>query len=110
MSASKQKGTAWETAIVKYLQPRWPHVERRTLGGTHDKGDVAGIPGVVIEAKNERSYNLASWMNEAEREGANANADVTVVWAHRKGRASPRDGYVIMSGYQFALLLKEAGY
>lgn len=111
MSASKQRGTRWETAIVEYLQSQgWPHAERRALNGSRDRGDIAGLPGVVIEAKSASRIELAAWVKEAEAEAGNAGADVGAVWAHRRGKSSPGDGYVIMTGDQFARLLKAAGW
>ena len=111
MSASKAKGTFWESAIVAYLQAAgWVHAERRTLSGAHDRGDVAGLPGVVIEAKNAAKVELAGWLDEAEREAANAGAAVGVVWFKRRGRTSPGKGFVLMTGDQFADLLKGAGW
>lgn len=110
MSRSKQKGTSWETAVVRFLSQFTPTVERRALHGGRDLGDVAGIPGVVIEAKNEKALTLAAYVDEAINEGDNANADVAVAWIHRRGKASPADGYVVMNGTQFVSLLIDAGY
>lgn len=110
MNASRQKGTRWESAIVDFLLNYWPHVERRTLNGSKDRGDIAGIPGVVIEAKNSNRTQLAGWVDEATVEGRNAEARVAAVWMHRKGKASAAQGYVVMSGLQFVKLLKDAGY
>ena len=107
---SKARGTSWESAIVRFLSGWWPHVERRTLNGAQDKGDIAGIPSVIIEAKNCKEFRLAEWVTEAEKERVNAKALVGVVWAKRRGKASAGDGYVIMTGGQFAYLLKEAGF
>lgn len=87
-----------------------PHAERRALNSTKDRGDVAGIPGVVIEAKNEAKTKLGEWLNEAEVERSNAGAVVGVVWHKRRGIASPLGGYVTMTGAQFVRLLREAGY
>lgn len=111
-NTSKQRGTRWETAIVDYLKTKgWPFAERRALQGSADRGDIIlGIPGVVIEAKNAKEYRLAEWVNEAVTQGANDQARVAVVWAHRRGKGSAGDGYVIMTGDQFAYLLKEAGW
>ena len=69
MSASKAKGTAWESAIAAYLQGAgWVHAERRTLSGANDRGDVAGLPGVVIEAKNAPKLSwLAGWTRLSAR-------------------------------------------
>ena len=43
-------------------------------------------------------------------EGRNAHADVAAVWAHRRGKGSPGDAYVVMTGEQFVRLLRAAGY
>ena len=108
---SKAKGTAWESAIVTYLRDRgWPHAERRTLNGSNDRGDIAGVVSVVIEAKDCKTHDLAGWLNEATREAANDGADLGVVWAKRRGHTSPASGYVLMDGATFTELLTAAGY
>lgn len=111
MTASRQRGTRWETAIVDYLRTSgWPFVERRARNGAKDRGDVAGLINWVIEAKSEKRISLAGWIAEAETERVNDGAEHCAVWAHRKGKASPGDGYVVMTGAQFTALLKAAGY
>ncbi|MCW2957153.1 MAG: hypothetical protein JWO69_2022 [Thermoleophilia bacterium] len=107
---SKAKGTAWESRLVDYLKPHWPHVERRTLSGSKDRGDIAGLVGVVVEAKDCRTVTLGAWLDEAEVEKANDGADVGVVWAKRRGKTDPGAGFVVMSGQQFVDLLLDAGY
>lgn len=75
MSKSKQKGTAAETAVVKALQRLgWPHVERRALHGTLDKGDIAGIPGVCFEVKDAKTWQVSGWLQETMEERVNAKA------------------------------------
>lgn len=111
MSRSKARGTAWETAIVRWLAAHgWPHAERRQLHGQHDRGDIAGIIGVVIEAKDCGAMKLAEWLTEAEVERGNDGATVGVVWHKRRGKASPGEAYVTMTGETFAHLLRESGY
>ena len=111
MNPSKRKGTGWESVIVDHLRAEgWPHVERRSLNGSKDRGDIAGIPGVVIEAKNCRTVELAEWVDEVEQERFSDNADIGVVWMKRRGRATAAYGYVVMTGAQFTRLLREAGY
>lgn len=110
VNTSKSRGTLWESEIVRFLNEHWPHVERRALAGAQDKGDVAGIPGVVIEAKSCKEFRLGEWVREAAVETVNARARIGVVWAKRRGKTSAADGYVIMTGAQFAVLLKDAGY
>jgi Holliday junction resolvase len=111
MSRSRAKGTAWESALVGYLIDRgWPHAERRALNGNQDKGDIAGIVGWVIEAKNTKGITLAAWAKELEAEVRNAKAPNGALWIKRVGRGSPADGYVVLDGTTFTRLLREAGY
>lgn len=103
---SKQRGTSWETAVVDFLRANgYPNAERRALSGNNDKGDVAGIPGVVIEAKNCRQINLAAFIDEARVEAINADAAFGVAWVKRRGRTSAGEGYVVMDGPTFLTLL-----
>ena len=108
---SKSRGTAWESAVVTYLQARgWPHAERRALHGALDCGDIAGIVGVVIECQSAAKVELAAWLDEAKAEGLNARADLAAAWFKRRGKTSPGGGFVVMDGETFTWLLKEAGY
>lgn len=105
MNKSKQKGSRFETAIADYLRQAFPHVERRSQEGIHDRGDIAGIPGVVIESKNCQAMQLAEWIDEAEREAKNDGGSLGVVWHKRRGKGSPGDCYVTMTGRTFVDLL-----
>ena len=112
MSAAKAKGTKHESAIVTFLRDHgFPWADRVPLSGTRDRGDVTVGPGSpVIEAKNQARHSFAEWLDEATTEAANAGAPFGVVWAKRRGKGSPGDGYVVMDGSTFAALLKQAGY
>ena len=81
MSKAKAKGTAAEREVVRYLQNWWPAAERRALSGNKDKGDVAGIPGVVVEVKAAATQLIGPWQRETlmERENAGAARCVLVV-------------------------------
>jgi hypothetical protein len=113
VNRSKTKGTAWETAIVDYLHGLgFTAVERRALAGILDKGDIAGIPGVVIEAKACQTWTVPEWLRETTAETGNAGAWLGACWAKIRGKAHPADGAVIMTGQQFGFLLlalKKAG-
>jgi hypothetical protein len=109
--SAKKAGTAWESEIVRHLNNAgWIHAERRRLAGALDKGDIAGIPGVVIEAKNTTGYDIAGALDEAETERQNAEANYGVAWIKRKGKPTAADGFVVMDGATFTRLLKEAGW
>ena len=93
---SKQRGTAFETAIVAYLRDHgYPHAERRALHGTLDRGDVAGVPGVVIEAKATKAIDLAAAVDEAEAERVNAGARLGIAVVKRRMR-SVGDAYAVV--------------
>jgi hypothetical protein len=79
MSKSKQKGTLAETAVADYLKQTFLAVERRTLSGANDKGDIAGVPNCVVEVKNQRTYKIHEWMKETETERINAEADLGIL-------------------------------
>lgn len=109
MNRSKAKGTAAETAVVNYLREQgWACVERRTLAGAHDKGDIAGVPDTVIEVKACKTLDLAAWVREANTERDNAGVEYGVVWAKRRGTTDPGDWYVVMDGATFTRLLAAA--
>lgn len=107
MSASKQKGTRAESATVDYLRSQgFPHVERRASNGVKDRGDIAGIPAVVIEVKDTRRAELAAHLDEAKVERDNDGAEIGALWHKRRGKGSPADWFVTVDGATFALLLR----
>jgi hypothetical protein len=108
VSRSKRVGTAAETLVVDFLRlAGFRYAERRALKGQADCGDVTGLPGVVIEVKACKEMKLAEWMDETEAERENAGADIAVCWHKRRGKGSPRDWYVTMTGAQFLDLLSD---
>ena len=109
MSRERQKGTRWETAIRDYLTAEGIEVHRQPAHGINDKGDLHVGEGIIIEAKNQARHSLGEWLDEATTEAANAARDVGAVWFHRRGKSSPRDGYVLLDGATFTYLIREAG-
>lgn len=91
MSRQKQKGTAFESAIVEYLQDKLCNdtIERRALNGTCDRGDISGVTfcgsRMVLECKNENRMRLAEYMREAETEATNDNAHYYAVIHKKRG-------------------------
>jgi hypothetical protein len=111
MSKAKAKGTAAETAVVKYLQANgFPYAERRALHGTADKGDITGCGPVVFEVKDHKTITLSAWLKELEAEMANAKVAVGAVIAKKRGTMNVGDWYAVMPVSVFAALLGEAGY
>lgn len=105
---NKAKGSAAEASVVQYLQAMgFAQAERRLAGSATDRGDIAGLPGVVIEVKNCARQELAAWVGEAEVERDNDNANLGVVWHKLRGKGHPADWFVTMSGAQFTALLRD---
>src|SRR5690606_41936252 len=86
MSTNKRKGSRWESDVRDYLNgalglvdgdgrffdPTDPHnVRRQAQQGWADVGDLWAAP-FVLECKAERSYDLAGYVRQAEREAAAA--------------------------------------
>lgn len=103
-----KKGPKHEADVVAWLREHgFPYAERRVQGGAYDKGDIAGIPGVVLELKNCARIDLAGWVDEARQEAANAGVDVWAVVAKRKGKGDPGEAYVVTNLATFASLLAD---
>jgi hypothetical protein len=108
MSKSKQKGTAAETAVVNWLLSKGrKHVERRSLNGVNDRGDVAGVPGVVLEIKNCAKMELSAWLKELEVEMKNDSAWTGTVLHKRKGKSNVDEWYCTMPASVWLKLIKE---
>src|ERR1035441_8271723 len=103
---SKQKGTAFEGRCRNFLRQWWP-VERLALSGSQDRGDLTGIPGVVVEAKASRKFTLSSWMDELSKEKKNANMDVGFVVIKRPNYGISRSYCVMELSDMVALLLRK---
>lgn len=113
MSASKAKGTRFETLIVNWLRERLgdDRIERRTLTGAKDRGDIAGVRTVgggrvVVEVKNQARHSLAEWLDEAEVEAGNDDAAIAVVIFKRRGTTKPDHQYALLSTEHLARLLE----
>lgn len=110
-SASKRKGSTYEKDVVNYLiENGWKHAERRIAGDSKDRGDIAGVPGVVFECKNEKKMDISQYVRELEIEVANDKADVGAAVVKKRGTTDVANHYAIMPMYMLVFLLKEAGY
>jgi hypothetical protein len=113
VSAARKKGTAAETTVVDHLRAAgWPHAERRALNSSKDRGDVAGIPGVVLEVKSGARLALPEWLRETEIERANDGATYGLLVIKPKGVGATKvDQWpVVLPLAAMVRLLKEAGY
>lgn len=80
MSRQKKKGTAFESAVARYLRMKADDstIDRMPLHGDADQGDITGLRylgrDVVIECKDTRTLGLTEHLREAVREARNHEA------------------------------------
>ena len=113
MSKNKAKGTAAETALVKYLREHgFAGAERRALAGSKDLGDLLGAGQLVWEVKNQRTYAFPEWVRELKQEKKNADLEhgVLVVKPRGVGLSSVSDWWAIMEIKDFVELARDAGH
>ena len=102
-ASAKKAGTAFETAIAKYLAAHVDdRIERRTRNGACDRGDIGGLRAmgnrVVVECKNYAGrYQIGAWLTEAETERLNDDAAAGLAVAKRRGTTDPGDQVVLMT-------------
>ena len=75
-----------------------------------DRGDIAGIVGLVIEVKNHQRMALSEWVDELNVEMLNDKADTGVVIHKRKGTTDVGKWYATMPVEVWFKLLEEAEY
>lgn len=100
--APKRKGDIFERAVVAYLREHgFPDAARAYGAGRPDGvGDIAEVPGFVIECKAHRTLDLAAFMDQATRE-AGARSVIPVVVAKRRGQDTG-SAYVVLRLSDFA--------
>jgi hypothetical protein len=96
-SPQKRKGSAAELAVAKWLRKLgWIHAERSRAGWTDDRGDIDGMPGVCIEVKAEKKFDIPGYLRELEVEIENAKAWTGTVIIKRRGSTNVDDWYAVM--------------
>lgn len=109
---AKAKGTIAESAVASYLSTWGWLAERRALSGAFDKGDIVGVPGVVVEVKSAARLCIPEWMRETAVETVNASANVGLLVIKPKGvgYANVAQWWCVQPFAQAVNLLKQAGY
>ena len=106
VSRSKAKGTRGENLAVEFLaEVLGPQVERRVTAGANDKGDVAGIEGVVVEVKWCADLQLGAFMREAEVEAMRGGMSFPVLM-HNRRQAKTRDNYATVPWWVLRYFLR----
>ncbi len=83
---NKRRGRLAETAVVEWLHANhYVLAERRRLQGSYDRGDITGIPGLVIEVKSGNTESLGALLTELEREQRNDQGADGLIIIRRRG-------------------------
>jgi hypothetical protein len=121
-NANKARGTAWESAVCRYLNevlgipladsglPKFGArhllpVLRKVQTGAKDTGDIDAYP-FVLEAKDEKTHRFSAYVEQANREAANSGAPYGAAVVKRRGR-NVRHGYVVMDLETFGRMLRD---
>lgn len=75
------------------------------MAGKTDRGDIAGIPGVMIECKSTKAVSLSEWMDEVRTEKENAKAQVGACVIKRRSHSVAKS-YVVMEFQDFIELIR----
>jgi Holliday junction resolvase len=103
VSKARQKGTSFETEVVRYLNENGFEDAERWGSGQMDLGDIRNVP-IVLEAKNHKAMALSEWCDQAAASASKAKKLWAVV--HKRSRKNTSQAYVTMSLENFALLLQ----
>ena len=73
-SYNKQKGSKFESDVMRYLRSLGHFAERLAKAGANDEGDIVTIIAgqtYILECKNRKSMSLPQFWAEAQTEAAN---------------------------------------
>lgn len=102
-ASAKAAGSRFERIIADSLALHVDdRIDRRVKTGAKDRGDIGGwrFAGrrIVAELKDYGGqFKVGPWLNEAEVERGNDDADVGLVIAKRRGFGDPLDQVVLMT-------------
>lgn len=101
---SRAKGSAFERRLVAWLRDHgFPEADRAYgEGRADDCGDVDGIDGVCVQARNTKRVELGAGLDAARRQ---ARGRLPVLVLHRRGRADPGEAFAVLALADLAELL-----
>lgn len=111
-NANKQKGRRAELAVGRWLvEQGWQYAEpTRRSGWSDDRGDIDGIPGVLVEVKDAQQWRREEWIAELEAEMVNARCQVGTVVVKRRGQSDVGEWYALLPARVLFRLIRDAGY
>jgi hypothetical protein len=102
-ASAKAAGSRFERLVADWLAVHVDdRIDRRVKTGAKDRGDIGGwrFAGrrIVAELKDYGGqFKVGPWLNEAETERLNDDADVGLVIAKRRGTTDPGSQVVFLT-------------
>lgn len=115
-AANKAKGSRYESEVCEALQSRGVRAKRLPRTGVHDIGDAAfplSHGTLVLELKNRKQIDLATFVAESLVEAANyehkypAEAPAFGAAVVKRRQKNVMESYVVMELNEFIELLQE---
>lgn len=109
-NANKEKGTRWESALVKHFGEHGIPARRVAQSGQLDSGDLHGIDPFVGQAKNYKSIvdGIREGVAGANVQAKRAGQPYGVAFVKRPGKGTS-EAYAVMDIETFTRLLSELG-
>ena len=105
-SPQKRKGHAAERAVVKWLRTFGIKADRVQAGRQDDRGDIDGLPGIIIEVKDRKTHNFNEYFMQLRRQISNADAFTGIIILKRPGKTDVADWIACMPAYEWINLIK----
>jgi hypothetical protein len=113
-ASAKQAGATFERQVANYLATTLDddRIDRRVKMWANDRGDIAALRTirggrVVVECKNYGGqFKVGPWLDEAEVERGNDDAEIGCVVAKRRGTTKPGEQVVFLTLDAFTQLLQ----
>lgn len=106
MSKARAKGTEFETATVNYLHDNGFPAVVRTGSAAYGDGDITGIPGIVIENKNQVRMDLSGWLNQATKSAERRGKNELPIVVHKRRGKNVAQSYCTLSLESLVKLIK----
>lgn len=104
-AAERAKGNRAELAVVSWLRANgWHARTTRSANGTQGGADIDWDGPAVLEVKDHGRLDLSGWLKQAQ---AQADWRPAVVIHKKRGKGSPADWYVTMTGEDFLRLCEK---
>ena len=101
-ATERRRGNKAEQDVAAFLRANgWQARTSRSENGTQGGEDILWDGPASIEVKDVARLELAAFVDQAQRQ---ANGRPAVVWHKRRGKGSPGEWFVTMTGEDFVRL------